>query len=256
MRNLKITLEYDGTRYFGWQTQRNEQRTIQATVEKSLRTILSEKVRVIGSGRTDAGVHALAQVANFKTRSQIPLKKLRSAMNALLPKDIAVTGVEEAAPDFDACRNARSKTYRYVILNSLHRSGFLKERAAFCSFPLDAALMRRESRSLVGRHDFKAFCAGGSNAKTTVRTVKSITVKKISCGMLGAREKSSCLIAMDIEADGFLYNMVRNIVGSLIEAGRGRFPAGSLKKILSSKERRLAGPTAVACGLYLKKVTY
>jgi len=257
MRNIKITLEYSGTHYFGWQTQRKEHRTIQATVEKTLCKILSEKVKITGSGRTDSGVHAVAQVANFKTNSALPLKKLRLALNALLPGDITVTRAEEADPDFDACRHARGKAYRYVILNRPYRSTFLKEKAAFYPFPLDVALMRRESKCLMGKHDFRAFCTSKSSAKTFVRTVRSISIKRISCAMWGMpRADTSCLIAVDIEADGFLYNMVRNIVGSLIEAGRGRFPSGSIKKILSSKDRRRAGPTASACGLYLMKVNY
>ena len=257
MRNIKITLEYDGTHFFGWQTQRKEHRTIQATLEKALHKILSEKVRVAGSGRTDSGVHAVAQEANFKTNSVLPLKKLRLALNALLPRDITVTSVEEADHDFDACRHARGKVYRYVILNRPYRSSFLKEKAAFCPFPLDVALMRRESKCLVGKHDFRAFCASGSSAKTTVRTVRAISIKKIACAMWEMSPGDIVrLISVDIEADGFLYNMVRNIVGSLIEVGRGRFPAGSIKNILSSKDRGRAGPTAAACGLYLMKVNY
>ncbi len=256
MRNLKITLEYDGTNYAGWQTQKHK--TIQETLEKALSRILSEKIRVIGSGRTDAGVHALAQVANFKTKSALPAEKIRSALNALLPDDIAVTGIKKAGLKFHAIRGVKSKVYRYTILNRPHRSALLKRRAYFCRLRLDINLMREESRCLKGKHDFAAFCASGSDARDTLRTVKTISIKRVSYDpfSVNQKQKDYSLIVIDIEADGFLYNMARAIAGTLIEIGRGRFPRGSLRKILASRDRSSAGPTAPAWGLCLVKVKY
>lgn len=256
MRNLKITLEYNGTNYAGWQTQKHK--TIQATLEKTLCRILSEKIKVIGSGRTDAGVHAFGQVANFRTKSTLSAERIQSALNALLPSDIAVTKAEEVDLKFHAIRNTKSKVYRYTILNRPHRSALLKDRVYFCRFPLDINLMRRESRCLLGRHDFKTFCASASNAKNTVRTIKDIGIKKIAYNPLSVtqKQKDYSLIVIDIEADGFLYNMVRSIVGTLIDIGRARFKPGSLKKILLSKDRSRSGTTAPSCGLCLLKVKY
>ncbi len=256
MRNLKITLEYDGTNYAGWQTQKLK--TIQATLEKTLRKILCEKIKVIGSGRTDAGVHAFEQVANFKTNSTLSPKRIQSALNALLPDDIAVTKAQEVDLKFHAIRNVKSKVYRYTILNRDYPSALLKDRVYLCRFPLDIQSMRREARALVGRHDFKAFCASASSAKTTLRTIKAITIKKIPYSHFSGpqKQRDNSLIIIDIQADGFLYNMVRSIVGTLIEIGRGRFGKGSLRKILLSRNRSYAGPTAPAKGLCLLKVNY
>jgi len=246
MRNLKITLEYDGKNYAGWQAQKTKFPTIQETIEKVLYKILQEKVRLIASGRTDAGVHAAAQVANFQTNSAIGTDKLRRALNGLLPEDIAIARIEEAPLDFHSRFCAKSKTYRYVILNRPYRSALSKSQIYFYAYPLELKLLGSEAKALLGRHDFKAFSASGSAVKNTTRRIKKIVIKKT----FGA------LITIDIEADGFLYNMVRNIVGTLIEIGRGKFPAGSMIRILRSKNRKLAGPTAPARGLTLLKVKY
>jgi tRNA pseudouridine38-40 synthase len=266
MRNLKITLEYNGTDYAGWQVQNNpaskvrslRKKSIQEVIEKALQKILQEKVKVIASGRTDAGVHALAQAVNFKTNSAVSLRKIQSALNALLPQDIAVTKLEEVGLKFHAIRKARSKVYRYTILNRPYRSALLKDRVYFCTFPLNINVMRKESRCLLGRHDFRAFCASGGYAKNTVRTIKDITIKKIQYNpcLIAQKQKDYSLIVIDIEADGFLYNMVRNIVGTLIDIGRGRFKRGSLKSILYSKDRKCAGFSAPAKGLCLVNVRY
>jgi tRNA pseudouridine38-40 synthase len=255
-RNIKITLEYDGTAYSGWQTQGYKSQapavrqgshkpTIQESIEKVLQKILQEKVHLIGSGRTDAGVHALAQVANFKTNSGILAQKLQRALNGLLPADISVLKIEEIKPDFHSRFSAKAKTYRYTILNRPQRSAFLRDRAYFYRYPLNFQLMQREAKALLGRHDFAAFCASGASAKDTRRTIRKIVLRK-----------NGGLITIEIEADGFLYNMVRNIVGTLLEIGRGKFPAGSMRKILRLKNREAAGPTAPARGLVLVKVKY
>ena len=256
MRNLKFTLEYDGTNYRGWQIQASTQsnkrqtHTIQEVIEKDLQRILQEKVRIIGSGRTDAGVHALAQIANFKTRSSVSTRKLQQALNSLLPQDIVIKKIEEVAMDFHSRFQARAKVYRYTILNRPYRSALFKDKVYFYPFPLNVALMRREARCLLGRHDFRSFCASGSNAKNTIRAIKKIGIIKSGCS------PENNFLVIEIEANGFLYNMVRNIVGTLLEIGRGKLPRGSLKKIMRAKDRRSAGPTAPACGLCLLEVKY
>ena len=253
MRNLKLTIEYDGKNYCGWQTQKRRKGkntarrlSIQETIEKTLRKIIQEKVSIAASGRTDSGVHAWAQVANFKTNSQIPAGKLQMALNCLLPADIVIKAIDEVGPDFHSCFNARSKTYRYAVLNRSYPSALLKDKTHFYYHPLDIALMRKEARSLLGRHDFEIFRASGSSSQTTVRTIKKISIS------------TACypLVIIDIEADGFLYNMVRKIVGTLLEIGRGRFKRGHIKKILRSKDINLCGPTVPAKGLFLIKVNY
>jgi len=247
MRNLKIDLEYDGTNYCGWQTQKGyPTKSIQETLENALRKILHHKVSLIGSGRTDAGVHALAQVANFKTSSGITCEKLYQALNGTLPVDIRVTKVEESPEGFHSRFDVKSKIYRYSVLGRKHGSAILRDFVYFYHYPLDAELMRREAACLIGKHDFRAFCANASSAKNTIRTIKKISIKKQASG----------LVTIDIEADGFLYNMVRNIVGTLCLIGRHKLQSGDLKKILLSRNRRLAGHAAPAHGLCLMKVNY
>jgi len=245
MRNIKLVIEYDGSSYAGWQIQQNRQETIQQTLEQTLQKILQHKVKLIGSGRTDAGVHALGQVANFKTDSDISVEKLKKALNALLPKDTVVSSAGEATKKFHSRFDARLKTYRYVILNRDYRPAIMRNNVYFYPYPLDIRLMRSESRCLLGKHNFKAFQASSGKERDPVRTIRRLEVTK-----------TDNYIHIDIEADGFLYNMVRNIVGTLIEVGRGRFDKGYFKKLLLSGDRRLAGPTAPSRGLYLLKVDY
>lgn len=248
MRNIRLEIEYDGRDYCGWQTQRKTN-SIQQTLEKTLRKILQEKINLIASGRTDAGVHAQAQVANFKTNSDISLAKLQWAVNRLLPDDIKISKIKRVSPDFHSQFAAKAKLYRYSIINHNHSPVFLRNYVYPCPYPLDIELMRQEARCLAGRHDFNSFCASGSGAKNTIRTIKSISIGK-------KRYKGYGLITIDIEADGFLYNMVRNIVGTLIEVGRGKFKKGKLRAILSARDRRAAGQIAPARGLCLMKVKY
>ena len=247
MRNLKLEIEYDGTDYCGWQAQtRNKhKKSIQQTLEKTLRKILQEKIRLIASGRTDAGVHAFAQVANFKTKSNIALDKLQRALNGLLADDITINKIEEVNLDFHSRFSAKSKVYRYTILNRAYPSALLRNTVCHYHYPLDTRVMQKEARVLLGRHNFTSFQACDKIERDPVRTIKSIKITK-------DKEK----IYIDIEADGFLYNMVRNIVGTLLEIGRGKLAKGSLEKILLAKDRRLAGPAAPAKGLCLIKVKY
>lgn len=245
MRNIKLTIEYDGSRYAGWQVQGKKSRTIQETLEKALARILHKRLRVIGSGRTDAGVHAKGQVANFKTDSGMALGRLRGALNAVLPDDISIIRLDEAALDFHSRFSARSKVYRYTILNRPSRPAISRDAAYFFPYPLDLRLMREEAKLLLGRHDFKSFQAADKRERGSARAIKKLVI---------SRDKD--FIHIDIEADGFLYNMVRNIAGTLIEIGRGKLPRGSMKKILLLKNRRFAGPTLPAKGLCLLEVKH
>ncbi len=245
MRNIKLTIEYDGTNYAGWQLQGKKHRTIQEALEKALERILRKRIKITGSGRTDSGVHAKAQVANFKTDSGIAAEKIRLALNAVLPDDITVIKAEEAVLGFHSRFSAKSKVYRYTILNRPSRPTILRDMVYFLSYPLNLRLMRREAKILLGRHNFKSFQAADKEERGAVRTVKRLKI---------TRDRD--FIYIDIEADGFIYNMVRNIVGTLIDVGRGRLPEGSIKKILLAKNRRFAGPTVPAKGLCLLEVKY
>lgn len=244
MRNIKLIISYDGTRYAGWQFQKNA-KSIQQVLETVLKKITGEPVKLKASGRTDSGVHARYQVANFKTNSKIPLKKIKDALNSYLPEDILVNSAQIAGLDFDSQRCAKSKHYRYTVTTSRFVDPFIRHFVARFSYPLNISPMRRAAAILAGRHDFKAFQASGSDEKNTVRTIKKISV---------ARRKG--LIYIDVWADGFLYNMVRTIAGTLLEIGRGKLSEGRISEILKKKARRLAGPTAPAKGLCLMKVEY
>lgn len=251
MKNIKLTIEYDGTNYKGWQIQQKRpeeigtEKTIQGVIERVLGGILQEEIRLIGSGRTDAGVHALGQVASFKTKSKMPMAVMQRALNALLPKDIVIVDIEEANPDFNARFDARSKTYRYQILNRDYSSAFDRLYQYYVPYKLDIRLMQREVRPLVGRRDFKSFQAADNKERMSIRNIRRASIRK-----------DGPVINIDIEANGFLYNMVRNIVGTLIEIGRGKFPPGSMRRILRAKDRAAAGPTAPAKGLSLVRVRY
>ena len=244
MRNIKLTIEYDGTNYCGWQKQINGP-SIQETLEKALEKITGQKVTLIGAGRTDSGVHALAQVANFKTKSRLTTEQLLFSMNTNLPKDIAVKKVEEAGPGFNARFRAKTRLYRYSIINNPVRSPLEARYSYQFRIPLNIKLMNKEAKTLLGRHNFSSFQAAGGSKSTPVTTVKKISVTT-----------NGKHIYIDIEAKGFLYNMVRNIVGTLIDIGRGKLSPGDTKKILKAKDRTLAGPTAPAKGLCLMKVNY
>ena len=244
MRYIKLTIEYDGTNYCGWQKQINGP-SIQEATEKALKKITGQKVTLIGAGRTDSGVHALAQVANFKAKTRLTTEQLLFALNTNLPKDIAVNKVEETRPDFNARFRAKTRLYRYSIINSPVRSPLEARHSYQFRIPLNIKLMKKEAKTLLGRHNFSSFQAKGGSKSTPVTTVKKISVTT-----------NGKHIYIDIEAKGFLYNMVRNIVGTLIDIGRGKLSPGDTKKILKAKDRTLAGPTAPAKGLCLMKVNY
>lgn len=244
MRNILLKIEYDGTKYAGWQFQKNA-KSIQETIEAALERITGCKARLISCGRTDAGVHALSHVANFKTDSEIQLFKLQKALNSILPKDIVIKETKDVPLKFHSRFDAKSKIYRYTIINGPSPSAISRNFTTHISYKLNFALMKKEMKVLIGKHDFKSFQAADRIERLSVRTIKSIVIKK-----------SGEEIKIDVEADGFLYNMVRNIAGTLIDIGRGRLPAGSMASILKAKERRLAGETAPAKGLCLMEVKY
>ncbi|MBI5416052.1 MAG: tRNA pseudouridine(38-40) synthase TruA [Candidatus Omnitrophica bacterium] len=247
-RNIKLTLEYDGTGFNGWQIQARHQRTVAGEIEKALKKIFRKNIRLIGSGRTDSGVHALGQAANFKTTSPMKPDQMRRALNANLPDDIAVLKVEEVLAGFHAQYSVRSKTYRYTILNRDVRGPLQRRYCLVYPYPLNLRRMKEEAKALVGRHDFRSFQAANPSRDekaTTVRTVRRVGITK-----------KGDFIHIDIEADGFLYKMVRNIVGTLLEVGQGRLPKGSIRSILAQKDRALAGDTARPQGLTLVKVEY
>lgn len=244
MRNIKLTIEYDGTAYHGWQVQPNGI-TIQQTIEEVLAGIIGEQPRVIGSGRTDAGVHALAQVASFGCANTIECGKLQAGLNALLPDDIAIIDCCEMPPEFDAQRSSLEKTYLYRILNRYERSAFERTRAWHLGYKFDLYSMKNALATLEGEHDFASFRAADSCAKTSVRCISAIDINR-----------DGNFLNLEVTANGFLMFMVRNIVGTVVEIGRGRFAPDSMETILEACDRTTAGPTAPACGLYLKKVAY
>ncbi len=244
MRNLLLKIEYDGTDYAGWQSQKNA-KSIQDAIEAALKRITGRKARLISCGRTDAGVHALSLFANFKTEAKIPLFKLQRGLNSVLPKDIAIKEVKEVPLEFNSRFDAKSKLYRYTIMNGPSRSAMSGNFTVYIPYKLDVALMKKEAKVLVGKHDFKSFQAADKVKRSSIRTIKKLSIKK----------KGEAII-IDVEADGFLYNMVRNIAGTLIDIGRDRLPYGSMARILKAKDRKFAGATAPARGLCLMEVKY
>ncbi len=244
VRNLRLTVEYDGTNFAGWQTQKGR-RTVQQALEEAIHKITDERVHVQGSGRTDAGVHAVGQTANFRSHSKLPAPRLLRGLNALLPDDVVVRRLREAPPRFNAQFDARWKTYRYTILND--RVPAVLDRFFCHQVPqrLDVRAMRTAARALVGRHDFDAFRSEGWREKNTVRTIRRLSLAK-----------KGRYVHITVVGDGFLYNMVRAIAGTLIEIGRGKRPSQDMERILNSRDRKVAGFTAPAKGLCLISVKY
>jgi tRNA pseudouridine38-40 synthase len=268
-RNIKIILEYDGTHFCGWQIQKKGI-SIQGLLQETLKRITGEKLHVIASGRTDAGVHAFAQVAHFKTSSHLSLEKLKSALNALLPPTVVVKKIEETSPDFHAQLDATRKLYAYLILNDSTPSAFIHRYSWQIARPLDWDAIHRALELFVGRHDFKSFQSAGTPVKSTVREIYWVGIQRLSetplsLHSLVLRSPSPStgegwgeggLYALLLEANGFLKQMVRNIVGTVVQVGQGRLKVSDVKKILEIKDRRKAGPTAPAKGLFLVKVEY
>jgi len=243
-RKLKLTLEYDGARYCGWQSQPNGT-AIQDILQQTLERITKQKTTVIGSGRTDAGVHAEAQVAHFITESGMKPLEFLKALNSLLPNDIVIKEVKEVPLEFHAQMSAVGKIYRYTVLTRDHPSALSYGRCLYTPYPLDLAAMRRGCRYLVGEHDFTSFRGPNCKAMSPVRTIKKITVWK-----------DGAFIHFQFEGTGFLKYMIRIIMGTLLEVGHGRIPARRVREILEARDRQQAGPTAQPQGLFLVQVFY
>lgn len=244
MRNILLTIEYDGKNYVGWQMQNNGI-SVEEKVKIAIEKLVKEEVKLYGSGRTDSGVHALGQAASFYTNSNISADKLPYGINSFLPEDIRVIKAEEKEKDFHARYSAKGKEYVYLIYNRSIMNPIYEGRASHVFYKLDLDKMKRASKDLIGIHDFAGFMGSGSSVKSTVREIYDIDIIK-----------DNDLIKIKISGSGFLYNMVRIIVASLIDIGRGRFDENRIKEILETKQRSMANVTAPAVGLYLNKVFY
>lgn len=244
MRNIKLTLEYDGTNYLGWQKQKIGT-TIQETLEEAISLLTNEEVEVIGSSRTDAGVHAKGFVANFKTNSKIPSEKFREAINYRLPDDIVILKSEEVEEGFHSRYSAKGKTYSYTILNRDVYSAIGKDYVYHVKRKLDIDNMKEACKYFIGTKDFMAFKSSGSSVKTTVRTISDLHI-----------DVQNDIIKIYVTGDGFLYNMVRIIVGTLIMVGSNKIYSREVENIIESKDRKKAGICVPATGLVLEKVYY
>jgi tRNA pseudouridine38-40 synthase len=242
-RNIKLVIHYDGTNYHGWASQ-PETATVQGTIEEVIERLTGKSIKVNGSSRTDAGVHALGQVANFRVDSPVPTENFQNALNNLLPRDIAIADVQEMPADFDAISDTVQKRYDYLIntapirpvlaRNQWHRPG-----------QLDIEKMQQAAQRLIGKKDFKSFASAGDQRESSVRMISLCQV-----------QQERDVIEISVAADGFLYNMVRNIVGTLVEVGRGRWEPEMIDTILEAKDRNTAGPIASASGLCLMEIFY
>jgi tRNA pseudouridine38-40 synthase len=244
VRRIRLVVEYDGTDFAGWQRQRNGP-SVQAALEDALGRMTGEAVVVTGAGRTDAGVHAMGQVAAFTTERAIPVVGFQRGLNALLPPSVSVVAAEEVPLAFDPRRHARGKLYRYRIWNAESRSPLEARTSWHVRAPLDEGAMREGARALVGEHDFVAFRAADCERRSTVRRIDRLDV-----------DRAGPLITVEIEATAFLKHMVRTIVGSLYDVGRGAHPPGWIGEVLEARDRRRAGPTAPPQGLMLVRVFY
>ena len=244
MKNIALRLRYDGSRYHGWQVQKNAV-TVAQTMEEALAKVCGERVKLTGCGRTDAGVHALRYCANFHSGCTVPVDRLPLAVNSRLPDDIAVVDAVEVPDDFNAIGSCVKKEYVYKILNSRIPDPFLADRVCFYPQRLDISLMQAAARAFEGTHDFKAVRSEGTQTKTTVRTVYWCRA-----------EKDGDLITVSICANGFLYNMCRAMVGTVVYASYGKLIPEEIPALLEKRDRRLTGPTMPPQGLYLNRVWY
>jgi tRNA pseudouridine38-40 synthase len=255
MRNIKLLIEYEGTRYQGWQIQ-NEGPTVQSAMEEAIAELTGAKCPLVGAGRTDAGVHALGQVAAFRTESKLETSTIKRALNALLPDDIRVREASEADESFHPRFGSTEKAYFYIIANTSHTSPFIRGYVWRVPQALDLHSMSGAAEALKGRHDFRAFMGAGSSVKGTEREIRRISVEDMEgIDFLGASIDGR-FIRVGVRGDGFLRHMVRNIVGTLVEVGKGKIKPEALGGILASGDRSNAGPTAPASGLFLEEVLY
>ncbi len=246
MPNFRLTLEYDGTDFAGWQVQAGSCRTVQGALEAAIARVTGQTVRVAGASRTDAGVHAEGQVASARIETALAAAELQSALNGTLPSDAAVVEASRVPEDFHARYSAKGKLYSYRVWNHPSRSPLRRTRTHWVARPLDVAAMSGAARELVGRHDFAALQGSGSEVESTIRTIAALRIE----------QESSPELVFWVEGDGFLRHMVRNLVGTLLEVGGGRRSSESMIELLASGDRRMAGPTAPAGGLELIRVFY
>ena len=272
MKRIKLTIAYDGTAYVGWQIQKNGI-AVEQVINEHLSKLLKEDITIIGASRTDSGVHARGNVAVFDTETMIPPEKISYALNQSLPADIRIVRSEEVDADFHPRYTDCVKTYQYTILNARYYLPTARFYAGYVYYPLDVEKMREAAKYLIGKHDFEAFSSSGGQQKTTVRTIYSLDV---TSEWLNADDDNECeksrntkpdsstdkmsyrpkIVKITVTGDGFLYNMVRIIAGTLEKVGMGIYPPEHVKEILESCDRRLSAPKAAACGLTLMKIDY
>lgn len=244
MRNLKFTIEYNGAKFFGWQKQ-NGKRTVQGELERCFYELTKERVSFEGSGRTDKGVHALGQVASVVCENKIPLKNIKTALNNLLPSDVRIVKVENAEESFHARFSSKRKTYLYIVQVGGSRSALECDTIGFFPYDVDLQKMKEAGEMLVGKHNFKAFCSADTSVKNFEREIYSFNISK--------RGRK---IKFEICGNGFLYNMVRIIVGTLLDIGRGKLDKNCIRDAFLTEKRSILGKTMEPNGLYLKKVEY
>lgn len=245
MRNIKMTIEYDGTRYRGWQKQKDTDQTIQYKLENVLSKMTGEDIQVIGCGRTDTGVHAANYIANFRTNSDLSTEMMLGYLYEFLPEDILVKSMKDTSERFHARYNVKSKTYVYTINNNKFGSVFNRKYACHVEKKLDLEAMRNGAEPLLGTHDFQSFTSLKPNTKPTLRTINYINIDEVDG-----------IIKIEVNGNGFLLNMVRIIAGTLIEVGKGTLKSHDVERILNEKKRSEAGPIAQAKGLCLKELNY
>lgn len=245
MRNIKLTIEYDGKEFNGWQKQPNKL-NIQGTIEKAIEQITGEEIELNASGRTDAGVHSFGQVANFKTNSEIPIEKIPIAINTKLKRSIRIIKAEEVDERFHSRLACKRKTYRYIINNNINASAIYRNLETHIPQKLDIKKMKKAIKFFEGEHDFKAFKASGTSSKSSVRTIYKAEIY----------EQNDNRLWIELTGNGFLYNMVRIIVGTLVEVGLGKIEPNEISKIILDGKRENAGKTMPPNGLYLLKVEY
>ena len=241
---IKLTIEYDGSGYAGWQRQKNGL-SVQQVVEEAIAAATGQQTVVYAAGRTDAGVHALGQVVHFDTQTTIPPEKISYALNTFLPEDIRIASSCETREDFHARFGAKAKTYVYTFYNAQHASALYRNLSAHARGEIDIDAMKQAAKQIVGTHDFASFCASGSEVETTVRTAYSLEINN-----------EPPFIRLEITGSGFLYNMVRIIAGVLLDVGKGKLSPKDVADIMQANDRRKASATAPACGLVLKQIYY
>lgn len=245
MRNIKLTIEYDGRRYLGWQRLGDSEKTVQGKIEKVINIMTEEKIEIVGSGRTDAGAHAKGQVANFKTESEMPLSEMLEYLNRYLPNDIVVNKIEEVPERFHARYNATGKQYSYFVWNNTIPSVFNGFHSLYYFEELDLEKMNAACEKLIGEHDFLGFSAMKKSKKSSVRTIKELSITK-----------EGNLLHFTFVGDGFLYNMVRILMGTILQIGTGELDISVIDRVFETKQRIDAGPTAPSHGLFLDEVYY